>query len=99
MSNLALTYSYIGRHHDALVMREETLEFLRRVLPENHPDIGTVCLNLGKSYRKFGDFNRALKVAREALQIYQPTLPPSDPRYKAAQELLRQCEGDVARCF
>ena len=40
MSNLALTYTSLGRHQDALVMKEKTLEFLRRVLPENHPHIG-----------------------------------------------------------
>ena len=40
MINLAVTYSALGRHQDALVMKEKTLEFERRVLPENHPDIG-----------------------------------------------------------
>jgi hypothetical protein len=40
MNNLALTYYQLGRHQDALVMQEKTLEFRRRVLPENHPDIG-----------------------------------------------------------
>ena len=40
MNNLANTYSALGRHQDALVMKEKTLEFRRRVLPENHPDIG-----------------------------------------------------------
>jgi hypothetical protein len=40
MNNLADTYSDLGRHQDALVMGEKTLEFRRRVLPENHPDIG-----------------------------------------------------------
>ena len=40
MGNLADTYSALGRHQDALVMQEKTLEFRRRVLPENHPDIG-----------------------------------------------------------
>ncbi len=40
MSNLAATYSDLGRHKDALVMKEKTLEFRRRVLPENHPDLG-----------------------------------------------------------
>ena len=29
-----------GRHSDALAMGERVLEFRRRVLPENHPDIG-----------------------------------------------------------
>jgi len=40
MSNLAITYSALGRHQNALAMEEKTLEFRRRVLPENHPDIG-----------------------------------------------------------
>ncbi len=40
MGYLANTYSALGRHQDALVMKEKTLEFNRRVLPENHPDIG-----------------------------------------------------------
>ena len=40
MGNLAATYSALGRYQDALVMNEEALELLRRVLPENHPDVG-----------------------------------------------------------
>jgi hypothetical protein len=40
MGNLASTYFAFGRHTDALAMNERVLEFQRRVLPENHPDIG-----------------------------------------------------------
>ena len=40
MNNLAISYSDLGRHQEAVEMREKTLEFRRRVLPENHPDIG-----------------------------------------------------------
>ena len=40
MGNLAETYSALGRHEDALAMKERVLEFRRRVLPEDHPDIG-----------------------------------------------------------
>jgi tetratricopeptide (TPR) repeat protein len=46
MSNLATTYNALGRHQDALVMLEKTLEEFRRVLPENHPDIGVMWLCL-----------------------------------------------------
>ncbi len=42
MNNLATSYLTIGRHQDALVMQEKTLELRRRVLPENHPDIGVM---------------------------------------------------------
>ena len=40
MVNLVKRYSALGRQQDALVMGEKALEFMRRVLPENHPDIG-----------------------------------------------------------
>ena len=40
MQGLACSYSALGRHDEALEMEEKTLEFRRRVLPENHPDIG-----------------------------------------------------------
>ena len=46
MNNLANTYGALGRHQDALVLLEKTLEFLGRVLPENHPHIGMTCLCL-----------------------------------------------------
>jgi len=40
---LALVLSQQGRHADALAMCERVLEFRRRVLPANHPDIGEGC--------------------------------------------------------
>ena len=40
MGNLAVSYSNLGRHADALAMKERVVEFRRRVLPENHPLIG-----------------------------------------------------------
>ena len=43
MGNLALTHSALGRHADALGLFEQVLEFWRRVLPANHPDIGEGC--------------------------------------------------------
>ncbi len=43
MGNLAMTYYALGRHADALALFEQVLEFYRRVLPANHPDIGEGC--------------------------------------------------------
>jgi hypothetical protein len=43
MGNLAETYKALGRHADALALFEQVVEFQRRVLPANHPDIGEGC--------------------------------------------------------
>ncbi len=40
MSNLASTYDRLGMYQDALALRAEALEHFRRVLPDDHPDIG-----------------------------------------------------------
>ena len=50
MSNLANSYSDLGRHQEALEMGEKMLEFRRRVLPENHPDIGEGDAAYGKCF-------------------------------------------------
>jgi hypothetical protein len=47
MGNLASSYNDLGRHADALVMEERVLEFQRRVLPADHPDIGESCEGRG----------------------------------------------------
>ncbi len=43
MNNLAMTYSALGRHADAVALCEQVLEHFRRVLPANHPHIGEGC--------------------------------------------------------
>ena len=50
MGNLANSYSDLGRHQEAVEMEEKTLEFRRRVLPENHPDIGEGDAAYGKCF-------------------------------------------------
>ena len=97
MCNLANTYFALGRQQDGLAMQEKSLEFQRRVLAKNHPDIGHSCWNISINSLKVGDFHRALKMAREALRIFQTTLPPSHPHVQQAQQLLRHCEGVTAR--
>ncbi len=97
MGNLAYTYGELGRHQDALVLLEKTLELRRRVLPKNHPDVAISCFSVSSSYCQAGDFHRAIERAREALRIWQAALPPSHPHVKMAEERVRQLEGSIAR--
>ena len=92
MGNLAYTYGELGRHQDALVLLEKTLELRRRVLPKNHPDVATSCFSVSSSYCQAGDFHRAIERAREALRIWQLALPPGHEDVVAAQELVRRLE-------
>jgi hypothetical protein len=40
MGNVASAYLALGRHAESLALQERVLEFNRRVLPENHPQLG-----------------------------------------------------------
>ena len=70
MTSLASSYAVLGRSDDALVMYERALEFRRRVLPENHPDLGHSLYTSSIHLRKVGQSHQALKFAREALGIF-----------------------------
>jgi tetratricopeptide (TPR) repeat protein len=93
MSNLAATYSALGRHEDALAMGESALEFYRRVLPPNHPDIATSLYNISFSYERAGDMRRAVECAREALDIWRAALPPNHPHVRLAEDNVRELEA------
>lgn len=97
MGNVGHAYDLVGRHQDALVFLEKTLDFLRRVLPHNHPHLGSACTNLSINLCQARDFHRAIERAREALSIYKATLPPSHPNIQKAQQLVRLIEGDLVR--
>jgi hypothetical protein len=96
MNNLAGTYDRLGRHRDAVALLEKTLEFWRRVLPENHPSIGMTCFNLSTSYRHVGDLHRAVEMAQEAQRIWLATLPLSHPNVQKAQERVCQIESELS---
>jgi hypothetical protein len=42
MHDCAFTLTDLGRHHEALELREQTVQFYQRALPPTHPNIGEV---------------------------------------------------------
>jgi tetratricopeptide (TPR) repeat protein len=99
MDNIAGSYSFLGRHREALVLYQKVLEFRRRVLPESHSDIGASYIKVSLSQRKAGDFHRALENAREGLRIFQATLPPSNPGIEQARVLVGALMGNIASTY
>jgi hypothetical protein len=45
-ATLATVFQQQGRHLDAIKIFETDLEYRQRVMPENHPQIGVICLRL-----------------------------------------------------
>ena len=84
MINLAVTYGALGRHADALAMKEQALEFQRRVLSADHPDIGEAARG-GMGCVRCGDCDELF--FRHG--IVQPQLQLQDKRFPASRAGVR----------
>jgi hypothetical protein len=71
MISFALTYSDLGRHDDALKMKEDVLEFRRRVLPPNHPDIATSMNNLAVTKFDLDAVDEAIDLEQGAVEMLE----------------------------
>ena len=79
MNNLANGYSALGRHAEALKLREETLALRKAKLGPDHPDTLTSMNNLANSYPALGRHAEALKLHEETLALRKAKLGPDHP--------------------
>jgi tetratricopeptide (TPR) repeat protein len=93
MGNLATTYRALGRHQDALVLQEKTLEFQRRVsigvmwlclliyltYDLTRSFVGITMDNLATTYNNVGRHQDALVLQEKALEIQRCLLPENHP--------------------
>ncbi len=80
MNNLANTYYSLGRHLEALRLREETLEIQKRVLPKEYPDTLNSMQNLANSYAALDRNIEAFRLREETLEILKRVLPKDHPQ-------------------
>jgi tetratricopeptide (TPR) repeat protein len=59
MNNLAVSYAALGRHADALKLREETLALRKAKLGPDHPDTLQSMFNLGLSHIELKNYQAA----------------------------------------
>jgi serine/threonine protein kinase/tetratricopeptide (TPR) repeat protein len=79
MNNLANSYAALNRPAEALKLREEVLEILKRVLPKDHPDTLKSMNNLANSYAALNRPAEALKLFEEVVAIRKRVLPKDHP--------------------
>ena len=71
--------STLGRHADALKLREETLALRKAKLGPDHPDTLLSMNNLANSYAALGRHADALKLHEETLALRKAKLGPDHP--------------------
>jgi hypothetical protein len=79
MNNLANSYAALGRHADALKLREETLALRKATLGPGHSDTLMAMNNLATSYAALGRHTDALKLCEEAVALLKAELGPDHP--------------------
>jgi tetratricopeptide (TPR) repeat protein len=97
MNNLAMTYSALGRHQDALQLQEDVLAFRKRVLPSDHLDIATSMGNLASTYSDLGRHQDALQLKEDVLAFRKRVLPSDHPDIATSMGNLASTYSDLGR--
>jgi hypothetical protein len=90
MMNTAASYSALGRHAEALDLKEQGLAFRRRVLPADHPDIATALYSIFCSLHTLGSISPCSWFAHEALHVARSTFSDSHPLVLQYSGTIRQ---------
>jgi eukaryotic-like serine/threonine-protein kinase len=79
MNRLAFIYDAMGRYHDGLKLKEETLTLRKSRLGHDHPDTLMSMNNLANSYERLGRKEDAHKLWEETLTLRKAKLGPDHP--------------------
>jgi tetratricopeptide (TPR) repeat protein len=79
MGSLARSYYALGRHAEALRLREETLALMKARLGPDHPVTLTTLNDLALSYQALGRHAEALKLREETLALRKAKLGADHP--------------------
>jgi tetratricopeptide (TPR) repeat protein len=78
-NNLGYFEDQRGDYNKSIEYYEKALEIGRKILPANHPDLGTSYNNIGLMYHNMRKYSEALEFYKKALEIRQKTLPGNHP--------------------
>ena len=71
MTILAVSYSGLGRHREAMELREKTFEASQRTLGSEHPGTLLAVNNLAVSYSDLGRHREAMELKEKTLEAMQ----------------------------
>jgi len=79
MGNLAVSYDYIGRHKDALDLKEKVLVLQKKMLGEDNPDTLRTMGNITSSYWNIGRHKDGLELNQVVLEMQTRVLGIEHP--------------------
>ncbi|MCH9649703.1 MAG: serine/threonine-protein kinase [Deltaproteobacteria bacterium] len=79
LTNLGITYGYVGDHEQALAINLRALAIQEKALGPSHADVGVNLVNISKSYESLSRWAEAEEAANRAIQVQEEALGPSNP--------------------
>ena len=76
MNNLALCYSDLGRHADALELGQKTLARAKATLGPDHPYTLKMLASLARIYKNLDRHGEALRLFEEAVPLHESQIRP-----------------------
>jgi tetratricopeptide (TPR) repeat protein len=67
----------LGEYHEAIAFYKKSLEIDEKILPSNHPYLGSSYGDIGNVYREIGDYQKALAIQQQSLPPNHPELASS----------------------
>jgi tetratricopeptide (TPR) repeat protein len=92
MFNLASGYSELGRYRDALKLQQECLEYQKRYLEDDHPDVELTMQAMVQTYSNLDRHEECLVLAKRVLAMREKRYPRDHPRMISSL-------GDVALAY
>jgi tetratricopeptide (TPR) repeat protein len=97
MNNLANSYHVLGRHTDALKLRQEALAVNRAKQGPDHPDTLRIMSNMTNNYVALGRHTDALKLREEVLALNKARLGADHPDTLASMSGLANSYSALGR--
>ncbi|KAH8834495.1 hypothetical protein DL96DRAFT_1704089 [Flagelloscypha sp. PMI_526] len=97
MNNLAITYSRLGQHRNALELNEQVVKLRKRILGEEHPDTLRSMNNLANTYSDLGQHRDALELNEQVVKLRKRILGEEHPSTLASMNNLANTYSDLGQ--
>jgi serine/threonine protein kinase/tetratricopeptide (TPR) repeat protein len=97
MADLAVNYSWLGRHGDAIALYLRILENRTKTLGTDHPETLTNEQNLVAAYDAAGQYDKSIPLAEQLLEKQRTICGPTNSRTMATMYILALSYREVGR--
>nr|CCC89994.1 conserved hypothetical protein [Trypanosoma congolense IL3000] len=97
LNNLACAYGEVGDHKRKLQLLKQSLQMVKDVYGENHPQYGMVLYNMACAYEEMGQYQEMEDLLLHSLVIHEKKFNPLHPKVGRVLLLLADAHGHLGK--